>query len=147
MTLYMVSRERDLKCLQLIQNAACRTILREGMRTSISYMHAVLDLPKLHDRRDFHLKIECYKNASNPLASLNNMFTLEASIRSRVTRDTDALSMHAPDIRSNVGCKSFSYRGPFPWNHINELLRQSESLQVFKTHLTKDMCRDVNHPC
>ena len=145
-TVYMVANETDLKKLQLIQNTACRTVLRADKRTNIADMHASLNLLTLADRRTLHFKTECYKNVHDKNASLSRLFILECDIRVRQTRNTVALSMHVPDLRSILGRKLFSYQGPTSWNSTSKDLRQAESVHIFKSSLTKEMCRDVNHP-
>ena len=143
---YMVANETDLKKLQLIQNAACHAILLADKRTSTKDMHARLNLLTLSDRRNLHFLTECYKNVHNENASLSNFFVLERNLRERQTRNTVSFSMHVPDLRSVPGRKSFSYCGPACWNGIDKDLRQSKSVNIFKLNLTKEFCRDVNHP-
>ncbi len=143
---YMVANESELKNLQLIQNAACRCILLADKRTSTDLMHAELNLTRLSDRRNQHLQIECYKNVTNPQGSLHRYFIPSANMSQRQTRNTDANSMHVPDIRSVSGRKSFSYRGPVTWNSLHKDARQAGSVGIFKSHLGKSARRDVNHP-
>ena len=145
-TVYITANECELRKLQLIQNTACRTILMVDKRTSVKNMHAMLNLLLLDDRCMIHFKTECFKNISDNNASLSKFFILECDRRERQTRNTVANSMHVLDVRTPVGKKLFSYRGPFTWNQINREMRQSESLQIFKSNLTKEACRDVNHP-
>ena len=77
---------------------------------------------------------------------MSKYFVLNSAIRERRTSNTDASSMHIPYIRSVVGRKSFSYREPVNWNQIETEIRDSKSINMFKSHLTKELCRDFNHP-
>ena len=145
-TVYMVANDCDLKKLQLIQNAACCTILMADKRMSVNDMHVSLSLLTLSNRRTLHFQTECYKNVHDSSSSLSRYFVLESDIRERQTRNSVSLGMHVPVLRSVHGRKSFSYRGPSNWNKIRKELRQSASINIFKSHLTKELCRDVNHP-
>ena len=142
----MVANECDSEKLQIIQNTACHTILVVDKRTSISDMHASLNLLTLTNRRNLHFKTECYKNVHDNTSSLGSFFTLESEIRARQTRNTTSLSMHVLDLRTICGRKSFSYRGPLEWNGTKKERQQAESVHIFKSNLTKELCRDVNHP-
>ena len=141
----MVANECDLRKLQLIHNPACRTILMVDKRANIQDMHARLNLLTLSNRRTLHFQTECYKNVHN-MSSLSRFFILESDLHIRQTRNTVSLSMHVPDLRTAPGRKSFSYRGPSDWNKIRKELRHAESVNVFKSHLTIELCRNVNHP-
>ena len=72
----MGSNESDLKILQIIQNTARCTVKRVDKRTSVSGMHAALNLLTLTDRRSLHFQTECYKNVTTPEASLSKFFVL-----------------------------------------------------------------------
>ena len=89
---------------------------------------------------------ECHKNAYNDESSLSKIFLPVSNQGTNQTRNSEALSMQVPNIRSCIGRKSYSYRGPFNWNSVTPENRKTESLNVFKSNLTKDMCRNVNVP-
>ena len=125
---------------------SCRTILMADKRTNTADMHGNLNLLTLAKRRTLHFNTECFKNATDTNVILNKFFNLECNRLERQTRNTVALCMHIPDIRSVLGRKAFSYHGPSSWNGLDKLLRQAQSVQIFKSNLTKELCRDVNHP-
>ncbi len=145
-TTYMCGNSTDLQQLQLVQNAACRIILRKPMDTSIKSMHQESNIPTLGDRRTYHVLIECHKNIYNTDASLKYMFVCESDIRERCTRNTDTQSMFIPHYRTVTGRKAFSFRGPQTCNSLNRPIRMIESLNAFKSEILKDVMRDVNHP-
>ncbi len=60
--IYNNANKTDLTKLQLVQNMACRIILKAGPRDHIDDMHRELKLDLLDDRRRFHLLAECHKN-------------------------------------------------------------------------------------
>ncbi len=143
---YMVANEGELKNLHLIQNAACRCILPADKRTNTELMHTELNLTRLAEGRKKHLQIECYKNVTNSEGILHSFFTPVANRSQRQTQNTDANNMYVRDIRSVCGRKSFSYRGPVTWNSIHKDVRQAVWVGIFKSHLNKTACREVNHP-
>ncbi len=66
--------------------------------------------------------------------------------RLRQTCATTSNYMLVPDIRSHTGRKAYSYRGPAYWNTLDVESRMIENKANFKTHITKEVCRDVSHP-
>ena len=59
--IYMHTSAVNLAKLQLIQNNACRLILREGKRASVMEMHFELKLNTLSDRRLFRISVYMFK--------------------------------------------------------------------------------------
>ena len=142
----MCTTEENLQRLQYIQNCACRIILRADIYTSVTEMHQELKLPTLKQRRTIHMAIECHNNIFNKASGLHNMFKTLDETRTRRTRATDTNTMCVPNVRSMVGRKAFSYRGPRFWNNLSNEFRLIENKNSFKTHISKETCRDVNHP-
>ncbi len=66
--------------------------------------------------------------------------------RARQTRATTTNYMTVPDIRTNMGWKAYCFRGPTIWNSLEPEVRIIENKTSFKNHITKIICRDVNHP-
>ena len=58
---YMQTNMGNLNRLQIVQNIACRVILKAGSRDHIAEMHKDLKLDYLQDRRKLHLLSECHK--------------------------------------------------------------------------------------
>ncbi len=85
----MCTSVQNLNKLQLIQNGACRTILKVPKETSVDQMHDELALPTLSTRREAHLATECYKSVKNTGSGLNHMFSLMSDNRTRITRLTE----------------------------------------------------------
>ncbi len=144
-TAYMCTTVQNLNKLQLIQNGACRTILKVPKDTSVDNMHKELALPTLPQRRQYHMATECYKSVTTPNSGLNFMFNRVGSNR-RTTRLVTNLGMIIPRLNSNQGRKAFRYRGPMCWNDLEQNLKTSESLAIFKSSMMKKLMRDVNHP-
>ena len=131
--------------LQLIQNGACRTILKVPKDTHVEDMHQTLGLPTLAQRREAHLATECYKSVTTPDSGLHYMFNLIGTNR-RSTRLASNMGITVPRLNTSQGRKAFRYRGPTCWNGMEPNLKTSESLAIFKSNMMKKLLRDVNHP-
>ena len=80
-TVYMVTNATDLKQLQLIQNAACRTLSLADRDTNAEYMHSEHKFLRLDDRRNLQFLIECHKNVYNKGSSMSKYFVQESELR------------------------------------------------------------------
>ena len=132
--------------LQKVQNVACRTILGADKYTNIKQMHKELEILTLDQCRKLHQSMECFTNINNPEAGLNYIFQRADDDRIRSTRSTGTKCMKVPNIRSTIGRKAYSYRGPCFWNNLDIESRSIEKKEPFKRHISKALCRDVNHP-
>ncbi len=144
--IYMCTKEENLAKLQQIQNCACRIILKADNLTSTKVLHQNLNLPTLKQRRAIHMAMECHNNIFNEEAGLHSFFEKIDSTRRRTTRMENTNCMKTANIRSVVGRKAFSFRGPDFWNKLELDLRLITSKNGFKQHISKVVCRDVNHP-
>ena len=142
---YMCTTAQNLNRLQLIQNGACRTILKVPKDTCVDSMHQELALPTLSQRRQFHLSTECYKSVTVQDSGLNYMFNKVGQNR-RATRLATNHGMTIPRLNTSQGRKAFRYRGPMCWNGLDQNIKLSESLAIFKSAMMKNLMRDVNHP-
>ena len=142
---YMCTTEQNLQKVQLIQNSACRIILGADIDTPIKQLHTELELPTLKQRRQIHMAMECHNSIFNEEAGLHRMFKPIDDNRARPTRSENQNLMTVANIRTVNGRKAFTYTGPFFWNILDNEARQIESKNSFKTHITKLICRDVNH--
>ncbi len=141
----MCTTEQNLQKIQRIQNSACRIILRADIDTSIVNLHKELEIPTLKQRRQIHMAMECFNNSKNEEADLHKMYILIDRDRMHSTRSENQNLMLVANIKSVNGRKAFSYRGPHFWNTLDNDIRQIENKSSFKTHITKVICRDVNH--
>ena len=139
---YSCTSDANLQKLQKVQDCACRILLRADRRAHVNDMHERLKFLKLNQRRELHLSVECFKQVSNNASSLNYYFKKRATRNTR-TGDTKC---EVPDIRSMIGRRCFSYRGPAHWNTISDELKNSESINAFKHSYLNKLLRDVNHP-
>ena len=142
---YMHSTETNLNKLQLIQNVACRIILGADINTSIDRMHSELGLLTLKQRRYLHQAMDCFNNINIAESGLHDMYETIDN-RARVTRNTGTKCMKVPNIRTTVGRKAYCYTGPSFWNSVEPEAQGIECKNAFKKHISKSLCRDVNHP-
>ena len=143
---YMNTTVQNLNKLQLIQNGACRSILKAPKETSVDQMHKDLSLPTLAQRREYHMATECYKSATNPESGLHFMFDWLSNNRARNTRLASSQGMQIPKMKTTQGHKSFRFQGPTCWNKIDKDVKNSNSVMIFKSRMLKSIMRDVNHP-
>ena len=66
--------------------------------------------------------------------------------RERVTGSTSTNQVEVDNIRTVTGRKAFRFRGPNYWNKLDNDSRALENQTEFKNHISKVVCRDVNHP-
>ena len=105
-------------------------------------MHNRLKFLNLTQRRKLHLSVECYKQITNSSSSLHQFFKKRVS---RNTRTGDS-KCEVPNIRSMMGRRCFSYRGPVHWNEVPDDLKNSVSTNAYKKAYLNKLMRDVNHP-
>ena len=140
-TTYGCTSTVNLNKLQLVQNSACRTVLRCGKREPIANMHKDLNILTLEIRRKLHLSMDCHK-AIHTNNSMTRYFQTRAT---RTTRAGDK-RLVIPNLKTNMGRKAFSYRGPSHWEGLPVHLKNIKSPDVFKSECLKTICRDENHP-
>ena len=144
--IYMCTTDQNLQKVQQIQNSACRIILRADIDTPIVQLHSELELPTLKQRRQIHMAMECHSSVVNEESGLHKLFVPLDKDRIRTTRSENQNLMNVANIKTVNGRKAFSYRGPHFWNILDNEARKIETKSNFKIHITKLICRDVNHP-
>ena len=145
---YMVATKEVLRKLQLIQNVACRVILKANNRDNVRTMHEQLGLLDLATRREMHLSFTCHKVVySEGCSSLNTFFVPLSVGGRRDTMRSNGKNMKVPNMRTCKGRNSFSYRGPNYWNDISNDLKMIEKISTFKEGYSKELAgKFENHP-
>ena len=141
---YETTSKANKEKLQKVQNTALRCILKCNKRTSVKFMHRELKVLTLEQKRDVNRAVQCYKEVTNPTSGLHYMFT--SSERTRPTRRGNSNNVVVPRVDTEIGCKSFSYRGPVFWNDMDSELKTKENKDIFKNAYLQKVLRDVNHP-
>ncbi len=126
----------DAYSLQKLQNTACRSILRADIRTSITAMHDDLNVHMLHQRRCQQIVTMVYKflHGLGP-ESCKNLLVLVSNTHNVATRAADNLMLHVPQTRLVLSDNDFAVVGPKLWNQLPFDIKNSESLEVFKTQI------------
>ena len=144
---YMNANKTDLIKLQLVQNIACRIILKAGPRDHIDDMHRELKLDLLSDRRRYHLLAECHKNIhTDKHTPLKRFFKPNADNLNRRTRRLCKFNVLVPRVRTTAGQKAISYIGPNTWNKLCTNLKELVKLPTFKRELKRQTSSLDNHP-
>ena len=147
-TVYMTANVDVLNKLQLVQNVACRTLLLADKYANIDDMHRELDLMTLNCRRNLHLGNLCHKAVHSDCRTGVTKFFKHLSNRgTRVSARTNIYNVVIPDVRSNFGRKSLSYRGPYFWNVLSNDLKNLTKSNSF-IHAWVEFCKVnfENHP-
>ena len=123
--------------LQKLQNAACRSILKEDMYAHIAEMHTQLNLSTLYQRRCRQIAVEVYKCVHNlGTPGCSSMLIFKHEIHELNTRATDMELLHVLRTKLKVTERDFAVTGPSIWNQIPLHLRRLENLADFKTEIS-----------
>ena len=97
-----------------------------------------LELLKLSDIRQLELgKLMFSLNHSLLPSKFNNYVSLNKQVRSYATRHAN--DFHLPFCRTNLRKFSVSFQGPTYYNSIENDIKESNSLHLFKTKLKKKL--------
>ena len=123
------------RSLQMVQNTAARILTKTRKFDHITPVLASLHWLPIHVRSDFKVLLMTYKivNGYSPsyLSDLLKSYTPTRTLRSQ---NTGLLSV--PRVKKkSAGERAFSYRAPFLWNNLPIDIRQSDSVEVFKSKL------------
>ena len=134
----MTASKEVLNKLQLVQNSACRTILLATRETHNMDMHLDLGLLYLNERRDLHFSFLLHKNifVEQDTGLSGNLIKCN-TVAVRHTRCTSGNKLAVPWVRTNMGQKSFDYRGPNFWNKLPASLKEISVFRKFKVAISK----------
>ena len=125
----------SIKSLQLIQNAAARTLTRTKKYEHISPVLASLHWLPVKSRIDFKVLLLTYK-ALNDLAPNYLKELVVPYCPPRPLRSQSAGLLVIPRIsKTTVGGRAFSYRAPLLWNNLPASIRDADTLPIFKSRL------------
>ena len=134
--IYDCLTQHDSLMLQRLQDSALRLILDADWDTRTALMHEELNVITLEKRRKHHTCHQTYKiyrdGTPDKLREIIKPLTRATSIH---TRSADKILLEIPNYKLNVTRKSYNYRGPFLWNDLEEYIKRSGSLEVFKKSL------------
>ena len=124
--------EENIKKIQLIQNYAARAIVGNvGKYNHVSPLLKELDWLPIKEHlqyRDAMLMHNCMYNQAP--SYLSQMFTKRNQILDRENRNQNELDI--PKYRTATGQRTFKYRGTKIWNALDEELKSTANLKLFK---------------
>ncbi len=133
--LYSSASQDSLARLEIVQNNACRIILRRDRLSHVADMLSELNLMSLFARRDFHLNVFMYKIQNDLIKAGELVFLFEFldNNRDRVTRAVSSRDLVVPFTRTIYGRKCIAVTGALSWNNMHLELKTAKSLNIFKS--------------
>ncbi len=131
--------QRNIACLQKLQNSALCIIAQCGRICSVTELHQTYKLDTLANRRHKHCCHYSYK-AINDMCPVNfcNMFSSLASRDCSVaTRSVTNPDVTCPNYRLEFSRRSFGYRGPAYWNILDYDMKLATNFNQFKRLLNE----------
>ncbi len=126
--------QKEVNRLQRLQNSAARLLTYTKKYSHITPILQSLHWLPVEKRITFKILLLVYHSLhSSAPAYLQNSLTMYTPSRS--LRSSNTLSLQVPRIKRSWGNRSFSYLGPKHWNDLPIEIRQSPSLDSFKTRL------------
>ena len=110
-------------------------------------MHHELKLEKLETRRKFHLGNLCHKNVHCiDNTGIENLF-IKRNVRGQTATRIAACDVVVPIVRTVVGCKAISFRGPSFWNSLDRHVKVIDKYPAFVQEWREICCTNFeNHP-
>ena len=101
-------------------------------------MHSELGLLYLNERRDLHFCFFLHKNyyVDSP-TGLSEYIVCSDTVAIRSTEARHQNILLVPRVRTNMGEKSFQYRGPVCWNRLPADIKAIELFKGFKVAISK----------
>ena len=121
---------------QSLQKRVIRTISKSTFDSHSDPIFKELELLKLSDIRQLEVgKLMFSLNHSFLPSKFKNYFSLNKQVHSYATRYAN--DFHFPFCRTNLRKFSVSFQGPTYYNSIENDIKESNSLYLFKTKLKK----------
>ena len=128
----------NLRRLVSLQKRVIRIISKSTFDSHSDPIFKELELLKLSDIRQLELgKLMFSLNHSLLPPKFNNYFSLNKQVHSYATRHAN--DFHLPSCRINLRKFSVSFQGPTYYNTIENDIKESNSLHLFKTKLKKKL--------
>ena len=136
-----------LRRLQLVQNNAARVVSRINRSASIAQTLKELHWLPVSFRIEYKILLLCYK-AVNGLAPQYLAELLSFYVPSRKLRSSSQDLLVEPKARlKTYGERAFSVCAPKLWNKLPSSVRNSASVDTFKTSLKTYMFSKAFTPC
>ena len=119
-----------------LQKRAARLILKVDINTRASQMFHTLGWLPIHKRIIYHSCIMVYKTLNNQTPDyITSLLQKCSNTHDRNLRSVSNDLLHVPRSRTTLLDRSFSVFGPQQWNKLPISIRNSPSLNTFKSRL------------
>jgi len=127
--------DTSLNRLQLVQNSLARAVVPTAKRNHhITPILASLHWLPIKQRIDYKIATITYKTLLNRQPSYL-LDLLHPYTPSRILRSSSTNLLTVPNIKTEIGRRSFSFAAPTIWNNLPFALRDSDSLSTFRSQL------------
>ena len=124
---------RNLTIISKLQRRCIRIILDENYRSDTGPLVKFLKILPIFDRINFRICTMAYRALHEQLpVNIKNIFKPLSTLNRRCTRQTTQEHLFVPNFKLNVARNSMNYIGPTLYNHLNQELKSSSSLSLFK---------------
>ena len=135
-TVWGCTTETNLNRVQRVQNHAARLITG-----NFDYIHTRgVDLVKslklftIRERRDYFLNILTFKAIHGLVPNyLSNEITMKFDINGYDTRSSDGMDVYLPRVNKDSYRNSFLYAGGVGWNALPDHVKDSHTIESFKS--------------
>ena len=124
-TVYQIMLSKDLAHLQVLQNKACRIILKQNRFSHSVDLHCTLDLPFLSRRRELHTLVmmcEVLNNKASPYLT-SMVKPIDQRPADTATRGAGTYLLELPLFHTTKSQGAFSFLSPKTWNSLPQDVR------------------------
>lgn len=130
--------EKNLRKLQCVQNFACRVVCDARKFDHVTPLLRELRWLPVKDKLYYRLAVMTFKCLTGCAPKyLASQFIKRGNVSKRNTRSSQLLNI--PLCRTATGQRSFYYRSVTLWNNLDNSLKLSSSLDIFKRHLRNSL--------
>ena len=127
--------KKEVYRLQLVQNAAARVLTKTRRRAHITPILKSLHWLPVSFRIDFKILLLVFKSLHGNAPAYMSAMT-EWYVPNRPLRSADTGLLTVPDANTKTyGEAAFRFYGPNLWNSLPEILRVTNSVDIFKRNL------------
>ena len=131
--------------LLLLQKKSLRIICNTNARSHTNQLFLQNKILKIEDLYSFQLGQFMYNYNNNTLPSVfNRMFPKNQSFHSYPTRQSN--EFHLPLLRTLLAKNTFIYTGPQFWNSLGDDIKNSSTLNAFKSNLKSALLQSYDTP-
>ena len=128
----------------ILQKRAIRIICNAPIRSHTDPLFFENTILKIKDLYSLQLGQFMYRYNNNSLPHVfHDMFLKNQSVHKYPTRQSD--KFHLPLLRTFKAKNTFIYEGPKFWNSLDNVLKISPSLNIFKSKLKHFLLKPYNH--